>query len=115
MIVDSVRAKLLSGKNDFLILIARLGDGERTSELNRRRLYTVQKYFIARGVPLGRLVVAEAERVKGYGRVEIYLRGELVDNLVGERCADRPVQICDEGFYDPALYLPRRGKTRWCR
>jgi hypothetical protein len=117
MIVDSVRSKLLSSdsKNDYLIAIARLGNGERTSELNRRRLYTVRQYLIARGVPSDRLIVAEGERIKGYGRVELYSRGELVENLVGERCADLPVQNCEEDFYDPALYLPRKGKRRWCR
>src|SRR5258705_2314641 len=90
MIVDSVRSKLLRSdrRNDYVIAIARLGNGERISELNRRRLHTVRQYFIARGVPSDRLVVAQGERVNGYGRFEIYLHGELIEHLVGERCAD---------------------------
>jgi hypothetical protein len=63
---------------DTIIIIARLGDGERSRRLNRRRLYLIRRYLnYIREIPEERLVTAEGERVAGRARLEIYLKGKL--------------------------------------
>jgi hypothetical protein len=64
-----------AGEDNYLIIIARLGDGERSRKLNLDRVNTV-KAFMRRW--RGKSVVAEGDRVKGYGRLEIYVGGKLV-------------------------------------
>jgi len=63
------------GEDSYLIAIARLGDGERSRALNLSRI-SAMRAFLGRG----RLksVVAEGERVRGYGRVELYVGGKLL-------------------------------------
>lgn len=63
------------GEDSYLIVIARLGDGERSRALNLNRMNTMRA-FLGRG----RLksIVAEGERVRGYGRVELYVGGKLL-------------------------------------
>ena len=58
-----------------LIVIARLGDGENSRELIRRRIYNVREFFKERGSRIApeKVIVAEGERVKGFGRLEYYL------------------------------------------
>lgn len=89
-------------RNGVLILIARLGSGEKQRELNRRRLYNVRlKLSGALDVPTERIVIAEGEQVKGFGRVEFYLSGELVGVLLVQKHSDICVGCCgpDERFY----------------
>ena len=115
--LDYVRSEALlaDGEDSTVIAIARLGRGEMSRELNRRRLYTIQTYLIAKGVPPQMLVTAEGERVSGYGRVDFYVHGKLFAALTADRCRDLPVDNCIEDFYVGPYYLPRRGRTSWCR
>ncbi len=115
--LDVVRNKSrAAGENKVTIAIARLGTGEQSRELNRRRLYTVRAYLTAMGVSSQSLVTAEGERVQGYGRIEVYIGGELVELLPIERCKDLPVGICDNDVDDRRRYqLPRRRKGSQCR
>ena len=64
-----------AGEDSYLIIIARLGDGERSRKLNLGRVNTVRA-FLRRW--RGKSVVAEGERVKGHGRLEIYVGGKQV-------------------------------------
>jgi hypothetical protein len=84
------------------ILIARLGNGESSRELNRRRLSNVQ-IFLSRYKTIGaeNIVVAEAEKVRGYGRVEIYVGGKLLETLTILKNEDLVVDCCegDTDFY----------------
>lgn len=59
----------------YLILIARLGTSE-PSSLNQIRLANVQEYVLRRGADL-KYVLAEGRRVKGLGRIELYVGGRL--------------------------------------
>lgn len=59
----------------YLIIIARLGDGEQ-STLNQARLAGVEEYILRRGSDL-KYVLAQGARVKGLGRVEVYVGGRL--------------------------------------
>jgi len=64
-----------AGEDSYLIIITRLGDGERSRKLSLDRVHTV-KAFMRRW--RGKSVVAEGDRVKGYGRLEIYVGGKQV-------------------------------------
>jgi hypothetical protein len=61
----------------YLIIIARLGTGE-PQRLNQIRLAVVEEYVLRRGSDL-RYVLGEGKRLKGLGRLEIYVGGRLVD------------------------------------
>lgn len=99
-----------AGHNGLVIVIARLGNGERSRGLNRRRLYNIRTYLNEnRGRALRTIITAEGERANDRGRLEIYVAGELVDVLGVERGEDLAVGGCD-GF-DPRFY-PWRDRTR---
>ena len=104
VMLDGVPQKRFQGgtESDVLIAIARLGEREYSRELNRRRLFNV-KYYLEkhRGLTPKRIVVAEGERVKGYGRVELYVGGVLFEVLIPERGKDLCVSCCEsfEDFY----------------
>ena len=70
----------------YLIIIARLGTGENSKNLNRRRLSVVEEYVLRRGNDL-RYVLAEGRRVRGFGRIELYVGGELARVLPFEKNA----------------------------
>jgi hypothetical protein len=65
--------------SDHLIfIIARLGNGERSRRLNRRRLHAIRDFLKQeRFIPEQRLIAAEGEPMRGLGRVEVYLGGKL--------------------------------------
>ena len=82
VVFDAALKQTKSG--GVLIVNARLGDGENSRELTRRRLYNVRKFFSEGSSKLAseKVVVAEGERVKGYGRLEYYLGGELYEQIL---------------------------------
>jgi hypothetical protein len=95
--------------NGLIILIARLGDGEFNQEFNRRRLHSARKYLSAYAVRAEEMIItAEGERVRGYGRVEIYVEGKLFDILAVRRNADLSVGSCEPQELDD----PRQRELR---
>jgi len=62
----------------YLILIARLGTGEFSSSLNQARLSGVEEYVRRTGSDL-KYVLAQGSRIKGLGRIEIYVGGQLAE------------------------------------
>lgn len=85
----------------FLIILARLGKGEMQPRLNYRRLYNVRLKLTLIDVPKDRIIVGEGEPANGFGRIEFYLRGELVGALLVHKQSDICVGCCDpdERFY----------------
>jgi len=69
-----------------LILIARLGTGERDKKLNRARLSYVEDYLKTRNV---NYLLTEGDRIKGLGRLEVYVGGHLVMSIPIEKRATR--------------------------
>jgi uncharacterized protein (DUF1786 family) len=65
------RAKKLDGS--YVIVIARLGTGEQ-SRHNRARLEEMKTYL--EQLEKAKTVVAQGERVRGFGRLEIYVAGK---------------------------------------
>jgi hypothetical protein len=57
---------------------------ENSSELLLRRLFNVRRYFKQRGamVDSSRVVIAEGEAVRGNGRIEHYLEGRLIQQVL---------------------------------
>jgi hypothetical protein len=98
--------------NDKLIIIARLGDGERNRKLNWRRLQNARaylsKYITARNPET--IILAEGERVTGYGRIEIYVGGKLFSALAVKRNEDLIVGSCEPEQLDDARQRQLRKK-----
>ncbi|HYW74155.1 MAG TPA: hypothetical protein VE961_24240 [Pyrinomonadaceae bacterium] len=67
-----------AGRDKLIIMIARQGDGE-TRTINRRRLGTASQYLQnTRGIPKERVISAESTRVRGLGKLEVYVDGKLL-------------------------------------
>lgn len=88
-------------QNTVLIAIARLGDGDKRSDLSRRRLHNISVKLKNNRDDISWLITAEGERVKGFGRVEFYLQGKLVGVLITEKNRDLCVDCCG---LDPRYY-----------
>jgi len=103
-------AAVEGNRDGVVIVVARLGDGEYAEELNRRRLANVMTVLTDNlGMKKERVVMARSERVRGYGRVEVYVGGQLVDALLVHRGKDLCVACCD---IDPRYYPYRKDKKR---
>lgn len=71
-------AAIAAGNESTIILIARLGDGERSRKLSQGRLNILSDYLIeTRKLSQNRVVTAQGERVSGMGQVEVYVGGKL--------------------------------------
>ncbi len=67
-----------AGEEATIIVIARLGRGELSREVVRRRLRNLQEFiYFTRGIPKERIITAEGDRVQGLGQVEVFIKGKL--------------------------------------
>lgn len=100
--------------DSLVIAIARLGDGERRRDRNRRRLYNAYLYLTRiRGRSPTTVILAEGQRVRGRGRVEMYVNGKLADVFGFGRNEDFAVGSCDgTGKFDYLYYGKRLRKSR---
>ena len=69
--------------NEPIIVIAHLSANETKRNLNWRRLQNVRAYWMHGVAPVAQrksemIILAEGERVSGYGRLEFYSGGKLV-------------------------------------
>ena len=87
----------LAADDSIIIAIAHLGTGERNKDLNQRRLHNVRAYLAGYGWkrPAATVVTAEGERVDGYGRIDIYVRGGHWASLAVRRNRDLIVGSCE--------------------
>ena len=102
-------------RGGVMVVMARLGDGEGSRELNRRRLYNVREYLKERGgLAADKIVVAEGERVRGYGRLEYYLAGKLFEQLLFRRNGYMCHSCCgpDESYYPYKEVYDRQQRQR---
>jgi hypothetical protein len=96
--------------DESLIIIARLGDGERGRAFNWRRLHNIREYLTyIRAIPERNVLVAEGEPVKGRGRVEVYLRGRLLALFIVGPNHDLNGGDCEDGR--STRYYPWRKKS----
>ena len=67
-----------AGDDTTIIVIGRLGRGESSRELVRRRLRNLKEFiYFTRGIAKERVITAEGNRVNGLGQVDVYLNGKL--------------------------------------
>ncbi len=114
---DLSGAHHMAGAEGTIIAIARLGEGERSGELNRRRLHNVRIFLTDFGWHRdpATVITAEGERVKGYGRVELYVRGIPFVALAVKRNQDLLVGSCvgpEKNLYPYLDREPRRSTTK---
>jgi hypothetical protein len=97
-------ANMLRSSEERLFILARLGTGETSAELNRRRLHNVRTYFKEGwpNVASKRFVFAHGDRVEGEGRIEFYIGSRLVQISLVRRGGDICVDCCD--YPDPRYY-----------
>jgi hypothetical protein len=106
LLLDTTRYTVAKQPTDtVLVAIARLGTGEVSRKLNRRRLENLRTYWRELKLPKSRLILAEGEDVEGYGRVELYVMGKLHETLTVGRGKDLCITCCGE---DPRYYPTRK-------
>lgn len=104
-----------SNPNTVLIIIARLGNGEKSREINRRRLDNVSEYMKnAYGVEPKKIIIAQGEKTNGFGRIEFYLAGQMVGALLVNRNRDFFVNCYDYGeeYYPQKDEVDRKNKDK---
>ena len=84
---------------ESITLIARLGDKDLKPNLNIRRLQNIRAYWTQYLTGAGRrrpdtVIAAEGEPVKGYGQVEFYVRGRLIEVFKAYPNSDLHVAEC---------------------
>jgi len=76
-------------EEETIIIISRLGRGETSRNIVRHRLRNLREYlYRTRGIAKERIIVAEGERVRGLGKVEAYVGGELLTTFYMKRNRD---------------------------
>ena len=88
----ALRARALDEAH--LIVIARLGDGEKSRQLNVSRLRVAQN-FLSNWRGVKRVVTAEGERARGHGRLEFYVGGKLLITLPVRRNKNLDLLSCN--------------------
>lgn len=77
-----------------VIVISKLGKGESAASLNRMRLKTVRQYLeTVWKRPSSTVILAQGERVSGFGRLEFYTNGALVYQIIAKQRINIPI-IC---------------------
>ena len=109
--LDSIRLDVLPGvgEGESLIIIARLGNGDRRANLNSQRLYAVKEHLSRHGFPADKIVLAEGEKVSGTGRVEFYVAGKLTHVMTAVRNQGFCIECCNP---DPADFTRASKKRR---
>ena len=108
----------LAGEDGTIIAIARLGTGERSRALNRRRLHNIRVYLTEFGWhrPPKTVITAESDRVNGYGRIDLYVRGLLWASLEVRRNQDLVVGSCEpdemRGVEENRSFYPYRDQKK---
>lgn len=101
--------------DNVLIIIARLGKGEKSLETSRRRLHNAKEYLLIRPaspiIPRNKIITAIGDRTSGFGRVELYFGGKLVDQLIVRKNGNLCVDCCQNHQIKPYRKTSIRKKT----
>lgn len=101
-----------AGKDGLIILMGRLGSGDNRHDLNRHRLHSARAYltdYLNVRSP-NTIIIAEGERVQGYGRIDIYVGGKLYHVFAIKPNADLAVGSCEPAELDDARQRDLRKK-----
>ncbi len=110
-----------ASNNELIIAIARLGEGETQNKLNWRRLHNVKVYLTEYSFNRDpkTLILAQGERAKGYGRIEFYLDGRLVDVMGIKQNQDLLIGSCEPDDIRPVkaetIFYPYLDKKKLLR
>lgn len=98
-------ADRVAGQDGLVIIVARLGQGERNRDLNRRRLHNAKTFLTLFGHRASETIItAVGERVEGYGRIELYADGKLFHALTVNANDDLAVGSCSFEGNHPCTY-----------
>ncbi len=86
-ILDATFAQGSNSEDSNVILIFRLGKGERSKRVTNRRMELVRNHINFRQQNLKKFVLAEGEKNNGLGKVEIYIKGKLTEVLFAKKNA----------------------------
>jgi hypothetical protein len=106
-VLDAAHSK--AGSDSLVIIIARLGDRENRRNLNHRRLHNIRTYlkdFVGRDTRI--TITAQGDRIKGYGRIEIYVKGQHFYTLMVGFNLDFAVGECSYDGRDPCTLTRER-------
>ena len=111
-VIDVISQK--TPADELIIVVARLGTGETRPNLNWRRLHNVRVFWTEFLEKSGRrkpetIILAEGERVEGYGQLEFYVDGKLVGVVKVARNADLSIGSCyppDDSYIRNRIYNP---------
>ena len=117
----AVRTVVIGGIGDsvapaeLIFVVARPGEGETRARLGRRRLYNVRVYWTEFLPPETRrrpetIILGEGEKVAGFGRLEFYSGGKLLEVMRLMRNADLFIGEC----YPPDDSYIRKGRFDPC-
>jgi hypothetical protein len=102
-----------------VIVISRRGDDEPRADLGWRRLLNVRAYW-TKFLPAGirrkpeTIILGEGEKVEGFGRLELYVRGKLFDVIKLRRNEDLFVGECyppDDSYIRNNIFNPCEVKS----
>ena len=85
VLVENVAGAARDRPESNIIVVGRLGDGERSQDLNWRRLRAVRNYLATDKRLPNSVIIAVGERRAGLGAVEFYVGGKLVQSIAVAR------------------------------
>lgn len=110
--LDQLLELLLNEKDSkqVLIIISNLGDDENSSDISKHRLHNAKEYILSRNqsVLKSRIIVAEGEKKSGFGQVEFYFGGKIVDKLLVGKNKILCVDCCENNKIKPYKNLQKR-------
>ena len=108
--LDSAHSE--AGADELIIMIARLGNSERSRRLTQRRLHNARTYlerFAHRAKTT--VITAEGERATGLGQIEVYVKGRLFVTLETGRSQDFYAGSCNSTSRLDTLFYDSRTRT----
>jgi hypothetical protein len=104
-----------AGPTGLIIMIGRLGEGERSRELTQHRLHSARAYLTEyRAVRSpDTIVIAEGERGPGYGRIELFVGGKLHTSFAIRKNAELSVGSCEPELDDARQRELRKKLYPW--
>jgi hypothetical protein len=99
----------LAQKDERIFVIAQLGNGETTDQINRARLNQIKAWFEGLGLKTEKLILASGERVQGQGRIKMYVGNQFYLLGIAPKNAVLCVgERCEAGCKKPIKLRPRK-------
>jgi hypothetical protein len=88
---------------NVLIIIAHLGSGENSLEINQLRLHNAKEYLLGKSFSSNgsRIIITQGEKIIGLGRIEFYFGGKKVESLLIKKNRNLCVDCCENNKIKP--------------